>query len=172
MRWLLIALVPFGCTGSMQTPEAAGPIPTGSSAIEKGSDPICGAEHRWNGSKCIRQGAEESPKRGGKLDLVDVVTGTGPEARPGDMVSVHYVGTLDNGTKFDSSRDAGHALSFKIGMGQVIKGFERGIVGMKVGGVRKITIPPELGYGKKGQPPVIPPNATLHFEVELMGINN
>ena len=100
------------------------------------------------------------------------MTGTGPEARPGDMVSVHYVGTLDNGTMFDNSRDAGHALSFKIGMGQVIKGFEHDIVDMKVDDVRKITIPPELGYGKKGQPPVIPPNATLHFEVELVGINN
>jgi FKBP-type peptidyl-prolyl cis-trans isomerase len=106
----------------------------------------------------------------GKLELIDVVAGSGPEARPGDAVSVHYVGTLDDGTKFDSSRDAGRALDFKLGMGQVIKGFERGIVGMKVGGVRKITIPPELGYGRKGQAPVIPPNATLHFEVELMHI--
>jgi FKBP-type peptidyl-prolyl cis-trans isomerase len=145
-------------------------MPSGSSAIEKGADPICGAEYKWNGARCSREGAEESVKKGGKLDIVDVVTGTGPDARPGDQVSVHYVGTLDDGTKFDSSRDAGHALEFKIGMGQVIKGFERGIVGMKVGGVRKITIPPDLGYGRKGQPPVIPPNATLHFEVELMAI--
>jgi FKBP-type peptidyl-prolyl cis-trans isomerase len=154
----------------MTTPEAAGPMPSGSSALEKGSDPICGTEYRWTGGKCSREGAEDPVKKGGKLELVDSVTGTGPDARPGDAVSVHYVGTLDDGTKFDSSRDAGHPLDFKIGMGQVIKGFERGIVGMKVGGVRKITIPPDLGYGRRGQPPVIPPNATLHFEVELMAI--
>src|SRR5207237_10782052 len=140
-----------GGSGSMRTPEAAGPMPSGSSAIEKGADPICGFEYKWNGSRCSREGTEEKVTKGGKLDIVDVVTGTGPEARPGDQISVHYVGSLDDGTKFDSSRDAGHPLEFKIGMGQVIKGFERGIVGMKVGGVRKITIPPDLGYGRKGQ---------------------
>lgn len=147
-------------------------MPSGSSAIVKGSDPICGAEYKWTGGKCTRSEAEDPVKKGGKLELVDVVTGMGPEVRPGDSVSVHYVGTLDDGTKFDSSRDAGRTLDFKIGMGQVIKGFERGIVGMKVGGVRKVTIPPDLGYGRRGQPPVIPPNATLHFEIELMAIKN
>ena len=159
---------------SMTSPEAAGPMPSGSSAIVQGSDPICGTEHKWTGTKCGRDATEDPVKRGsgGKLELVDVVTGTGPEVRPGDAVSVHYVGTLDDGTKFDSSRDAGRTLEFKIGMGQVIKGFERGIVGMKVGGVRKVTIPPELGYGRRGQPPVIPANATLHFEIELMAIKN
>ncbi len=147
LRWLAMILVLPACSVSMTTPEAAGPMPTGSNGpgntmLERGTDPICGIEYKWNGSRCIREGAEDPVKKGGKLDLIDVVGGTGPDARPGDAVSVHYVGTLEDGTKFDSSRDAGRALEFKIGMGQVIKGFERGIVGMKVGGVRKITIPP------------------------------
>ena len=104
------------------------------------------------------------------LQIDDIKVGTGAEAKAGQKVSVHYVGTLTDGSKFDSSRDRGQGFDFKLGAGQVIKGWDQGVAGMKVGGVRKLTVPPELGYGARGFPPVIPPNATLVFEVELLGI--
>jgi FKBP-type peptidyl-prolyl cis-trans isomerase FkpA len=104
------------------------------------------------------------------LQVEDLKVGTGAEATPGKMVTVHYVGTLTNGSKFDSSRDRGTGFSFPLGAGRVIKGWDQGVEGMKVGGVRKLTIPPELGYGAGGFPPVIPPNSTLIFEVELLAV--
>jgi FKBP-type peptidyl-prolyl cis-trans isomerase len=97
--------------------------------------------------------------------------GSGRAAKGGDRVRVHYVGTLSDGTKFDSSRDRGTPFEFDLGRGRVIKGWERGVQGMQVGEVRKLVIPPALGYGERGQPPTIPPNATLLFEVELLGID-
>ncbi|MFY0571870.1 FKBP-type peptidyl-prolyl cis-trans isomerase [Archangium lansingense] len=100
----------------------------------------------------------------------DVKVGTGTEAKSGKTVTVHYVGTLTNGSKFDSSRDRGQGFTFRLGAGQVIQGWDMGVDGMKVGGVRKLTIPPELGYGAGGFPPVIPPNSTLVFEVELLDV--
>lgn len=104
------------------------------------------------------------------LKYVDQKAGTGAEAKAGDVVSVHYTGWLENGTKFDSSRDRNEPFRFKLGAGQVIKGWDEGVAGMKVGGKRRLTIPAELGYGKRGAGGVIPPNATLVFEVELLGI--
>ena len=104
------------------------------------------------------------------LGIEDIKTGTGAEAKAGNTVTVHYVGTLTNGNKFDSSRDRGQGFSFKLGAGQVIKGWDQGVAGMKIGGVRKLTIPADLGYGARGYPPVIPPNSTLLFEVELLAV--
>ncbi len=103
------------------------------------------------------------------LKIEDLKVGTGAEAKTGNNVSVHYVGTLTTGKKFDSSRDRNEPFEFQLGAGMVIEGWDKGVVGMKVGGLRKLTIPPEMGYGKMGYPPVIPPNSTLVFEVELVG---
>ena len=104
------------------------------------------------------------------LQYEDTVVGEGTEAKAGDTVSVHYTGWLDDGTKFDSSKDRHQAFEFPLGAGRVIKGWDEGVAGMKVGGTRKLTIPPELGYGERGVGNVIPPYSTLIFEVELLGI--
>jgi FKBP-type peptidyl-prolyl cis-trans isomerase len=102
--------------------------------------------------------------------IVDLRAGTGAEAKAGDRVTVHYTGTLDDGTKFDSSRDRGQPFSFILGRGVVIPGWDSGVAGMKVGGQRKLTIPPEEGYGARGAGGKIPPNATLEFDVEMIRI--
>jgi FKBP-type peptidyl-prolyl cis-trans isomerase FkpA len=104
------------------------------------------------------------------VQIEELRPGTGAEASAGKTVTVHYVGTLTNGNKFDSSRDRGKGFTFKLGAGQVIKGWDQGVAGMKVGQLRKLTVPPELAYGTRGFPPVIPPNSTLVFEVELLEV--
>ena len=106
-----------------------------------------------------------------ELQIDDVKEGAGEEAKSGQQVSVHYTGTLEDGTKFDSSRDRGQPFKFTLGVGQVIQGWDQGVAGMKVGGQRKLTIPPELGYGSRGAGGVIPPHATLVFDVELLGVD-
>ena len=105
-----------------------------------------------------------------ELKMEDIKVGIGAVAEAGKSVTVHYTGWLTNGTKFDSSKDHGQPFTFHLGGGEVIKGWDQGVAGMKVGGVRKLTIPPNLGYGARGAGGVIPPNATLVFEVELLGV--
>jgi FKBP-type peptidyl-prolyl cis-trans isomerase len=105
-----------------------------------------------------------------ELQIEDLVVGEGAEAVAGSTVLVHYTGWLTDGTKFDSSLDRGQPFSFGLGQGMVIPGWDQGVEGMKVGGKRKLTIPPDLGYGAQGAGGVIPPNATLIFEVELLEV--
>lgn len=107
-----------------------------------------------------------------ELGMEDTVVGTGEEAQVGDTVEVHYTGTLEDGTKFDSSKDRDQTFSFTIGEGQVIEGWEKGVPGMKVGGTRILTIPSDMAYGDYGISGVIPGGATLTFEVELISISN
>ena len=104
------------------------------------------------------------------LQYVDLVVGEGRVAQAGETATVHYTGTLVEGTKFDSSKDRDQPFSFQLGAGQVIKGWDEGVEGMKIGGTRKLIIPPQLGYGTRGAGGVIPPNATLIFEVELLDL--
>ncbi len=121
--------------------------------------------------------AEEAPAEEPKevatesgLKYIDLKVGDGASPEAGKMVTVHYTGWLENGTKFDSSVDRGQPFVFPIGMGRVIRGWDEGVMSMKIGGKRKLIIPAELGYGARGAGGVIPPNATLIFEVELLGI--
>ena len=105
-----------------------------------------------------------------ELQIEDQIVGEGDEAVAGQTVEVHYTGWLTDGEKFDSSHDRNDTFSFKLGAGQVIQGWDQGVAGMKVGGARKLTIPPGMGYGERGAGGVIPPNATLVFKVELISV--
>jgi peptidylprolyl isomerase len=119
-------------------------------------------------SKVTKEAKEITTPSG--LKYTDLKVGKGMEAKQGDIVVVHYTGWLEDNTKFDSSKDRGTPFEFRLGEGRVIKGWEEGVVGMKVGGKRKLVIPPELGYGETGVPGVIPSNAKLIFEIELLKI--
>jgi hypothetical protein len=115
--------------------------------------------------------AAPPPDPNAKLEIKDVVPGKGAEAKAGDTVTVHYVGTLPNGTEFDASKKHGdEGFTFELGKGRVIKGWDDGVAGMKVGGKRKLTIPPHLGYGARGAGDKITPKSTLLFEVELLSV--
>jgi FKBP-type peptidyl-prolyl cis-trans isomerase FkpA len=157
--------------------------------IPTNADAICGEHWKWDGVRCIKlEGASDPnppasasgaprPRRAineessaAQVVIKDLKEGTGPEAMSGDLVRIHYVGTLSDGKEFDSSRKRGEAFEFRLGGGSTIRGFDTAVTGMKVGGTRRATIPPELGYGRRGMPPSIPPNSTLTFEVELLEI--
>jgi FKBP-type peptidyl-prolyl cis-trans isomerase FkpA len=111
-----------------------------------------------------------TPQSPAGLVIEDLTVGTGKTAAAGQKVTVHYTGWLTDGSKFDSSKDRNDPFVFNLGAGQVIRGWDQGVQGMQVGGKRKLTIPPDLGYGARGAGGVIPPNATLVFEVELLGV--
>lgn len=122
----------------------------------------------WQATPFIRKGSTVTTASG--LQYEEIVEGTGASPQPGQTVVVQYTGTLEDGTKFDSSVDRGQPFQFQIGVGRVIRGWDEGVMTMKVGGKRKLIIPPQLGYGARGVGP-IPPNSTLLFEVELIRIN-
>jgi FKBP-type peptidyl-prolyl cis-trans isomerase len=119
----------------------------------------------------LNQLERQMPQISDGLEYEDQITGEGEEATPGQTVEVHYTGWLTDGTEFDSSHKRNQTFSFKLGGGQVIQGWDQGVAGMKVGGVRKLTIAPEFGYGARGAGGVIPPNATLIFKVELISVS-
>lgn len=121
-----------------------------------------------SGNDSAAQGKEVTTPSG--LKYIDLVQGEGATPQKGQTVTVHYTGTLEDGSKFDSSRDRGTPFQFKLGVGQVIRGWDEGVGTMQVGGRRQLTIPPDLGYGPRGIGP-IPPNATLIFDVELLKVN-
>ncbi|GAB4451245.1 MAG: hypothetical protein OHK0029_00060 [Armatimonadaceae bacterium] len=116
--------------------------------------------------------ADKLVKTDSGLKYEEVKEGTGPSPKSGQYVKVHYTGNLEDGTKFDSSRDRGEPFVFNIGTSQVIKGWDEGVMSMKVGGQRKLVVPADLGYGDRGAPPVIPPGATLVFDVELLEVSD
>ncbi|MEK7658270.1 MAG: FKBP-type peptidyl-prolyl cis-trans isomerase [Patescibacteria group bacterium] len=126
-------------------------------------------DNRQTGQQDQNQNQINYQIQGMKIEILK--EGNGQETKNGDNVTVNYVGTLTDGTKFDSSIDRGQPFSFPLGAGRVIKGWDMGVLGMKIGEKRKLTIPPELGYGAFGAGEVIPPNATLVFEVDLLKIN-
>jgi peptidylprolyl isomerase len=147
---LTVPLVACGGGG-----EEASPTPTPSATQVQGGPPAVSGEPTVTTSG---------------LQFIDIKVGTGASPQTGQTVEVHYTGWLADGTKFDSSRDRGLPFSFAIGTGQVIPGWDEGVASMKVGGQRRLIIPPELGYGAQGYPGVIPANAQLIFDVELLSI--
>lgn len=141
-----------------------GLVMLGSLLILLGLSSIVQAEEKGTGAGATGQ----MVTTGSGLQYVDLAVGKGRQAELGDQATVHYTGWLANGSKFDSSLDRNDPFSFRVGAGQVIKGWDEGVAGMKVGGKRKLTIPPQLAYGVRGAGNVIPPNATLTFDVELL----
>ncbi len=170
---LLVAAAMTGC----KKISATAPVAGGSALNITNGDAICGSGYRWETDHCVASDASEETKTSSATDRVRMMgtlkvevvrDGQGRVAKKGDTVRVHYTGTLVDGTVFDSSRDRGQPLEFELGKGMVIKGFDRGVEGMREGEARRLTIPPELGYGDRGAPPKIPPKAVLIFDLELV----
>ncbi|HBW58228.1 MAG TPA: peptidylprolyl isomerase [Oscillatoriales bacterium UBA8482] len=140
--------------------------------VATSSSPLFAPDMAANDQTLIAQNMTNSEEKvittDSGLQYVDLTVGSGDSPTKGQKVTVHYTGTLTDGAKFDSSRDRGQPFQFNIGVGQVIKGWDEGVMSMKPGGRRKLIIPPELGYGARGAGGVIPPNATLIFDVELL----
>jgi peptidylprolyl isomerase len=191
--WLTLAILP-GCTqptvekkpaqpvasAGKTAPGAAAAVSTTPSPTAAGTEAAAAVSTTPNptaagpeATGADKQAAEkpgvERTEAGG-LKITDLVVGTGAVAESGKAVTVHYAGTLTDGTEFDSSRKHGEPFSFRLGARQVIPGWDQGVKGMKIGGKRKLIIPPDLGYGERGASGVIPPNATLNFEVELLDV--
>jgi FKBP-type peptidyl-prolyl cis-trans isomerase len=156
---LAIAVLGMAASSFAQTAGAAKkPVATHQPAAHK---PAIGGPTKVTGP---------SIKTASGLEYWDIKTGTGPVAQSGQHVKVHYTGWLTNGKKFDSSVGTGHPFEFMLGASQVIKGWDEGVAGMKVGGKRQLHIPPDLAYGPAGYPPVIPPNSALVFDVQLIEV--
>ncbi len=149
------------------TTAAPKPAPSMSAALAPGA---ASALAQLRAAPSAAPTASGPGKPEGKLEIKDVAVGKGKEAKAGDRIAVHYTGKLTDGKEFDSSRPRNKPFEFQLGQGNVIKGWDQGVAGMKVGGKRKLTIPPSLGYGERGSPPVIPPGSTLVFDVELLEV--
>jgi FKBP-type peptidyl-prolyl cis-trans isomerase FkpA len=163
MLVLVAAIGLGGCSSQAENSAAKMKSPGGQSAVQA-------AQPQASQSSAPSSPKSDAGKSGG-LVISDQAVGEGPAAKSGDSVTVHYTGWLTDGKKFDSSKDHGKPFTFTLGAREVIAGWDKGVVGMKVGGKRKLTIPPELGYGARGAGGRIPPNATLEFEVELLKID-
>jgi FKBP-type peptidyl-prolyl cis-trans isomerase len=164
---LALASGAAGCSRLTAPPEPE-PMTTGEAANKPAAQPTATAAAPAPTPAAPVASAPAAPEA--PLGIVDVTVGKGPAAKAGDKVKVHYTGTLTNGTEFDSSRKRNQPFEFVLGQGRVIKGWDQGVAGMKVGGKRKLTIPPSLGYGARGAGGSIPPNSTLLFDVELVEI--
>lgn len=158
-KGLVLLLLVGACQTRVPEPQESAPV----SAPSAAPAPVTTAA-------AAPEAAGSAPKAVTSLVKEDLKPGKGTAAKTGDTVRVHYTGTLLDGKKFDSSRDRNEPFEFTLGKGMVIKGWDDGIVGMKPGGQRKLTIPSDMAYGKRGSPPVIPPDATLIFDVELIEV--
>jgi FKBP-type peptidyl-prolyl cis-trans isomerase len=170
--YIFAALAVVGCSKLTEPPKQeaiqteSAPVASGASGAEEKQAP----PNPHGTAKPAEPAKPAEAPSNEKLEIKDLVVGKGAEAKAGDTVSVHYVGTLTDGKEFDASKKHGKPFDFELGAGRVIKGWDQGVAGMKVGGKRKLTVPPSLGYGARGFPPVIPPSSTLVFEVELLEV--